>query len=378
MKCPHCSYVSFEYLDTCRKCSKDLTDHKSKFGIDFIEPLAIGVLAHISQADVMESTSITEVDVATATAFDTDDFSVGGDTSDTETAEVGGISLDEVEIDSAPPPIPEEPEISLDITEFEEEEASGEETEEISIDEVESSEAAEEISLDFGELEVAVEEEGLPQEEISLDAGEPEETVAMEEENIDLGALEDDAIETIEGPINPPNENEALLDSSLDATSSDFSLGLGEDFETDTELNLDDLPSLDQDIASTGDETEIDLGEDDLIVDALSEENISIDTLDDDIEVDVSLEDDENSDTSLVQEDLDDKPEIQTPDLEPAEDMDIDLDDALDIDIDDLELGGEKPDNDETITEALDDTSLDLQIGDDDLDLDMDLDLEQK
>ncbi|VAX20241.1 hypothetical protein MNBD_NITROSPINAE01-291 [hydrothermal vent metagenome] len=343
MKCPHCSYVSFEYLDTCRKCSKDLTAHKSKFGIDFIEPIAIGVLAHISQADVMESTSITEVDVATATAFDTDDFSVGGDTSDTETAEVGGISLDEIEIDSAPPPIPEEPEpvveeeapeISLDITEFEVEEASDEE--------------AEEISLDFGDQEEADKEEIAPQEEISLDADdslsfdEPEETVTIEEESLDLGALEDGALETIEGPIDPPTENEAILDSSLEATSSDFSLGLGEDFETDTELNLD--------------------------------------TLDDDMALDVSLEDDTSADILFAEEELDDKPEIQTPDLEPAEDMDIDLDDALDIDLDDLELGGEKSDNDETITEALDDTSLDLQIGDDDLDLDMDieLDMEQK
>lgn len=47
MKCPHCNYVSFEYLDTCRKCSKDLTTHKGQFGIDFLEPVSLGVLTFV-------------------------------------------------------------------------------------------------------------------------------------------------------------------------------------------------------------------------------------------------------------------------------------------------------------------------------------------
>lgn len=47
MKCPHCSYVSFEYLDTCRKCSKDLTAHKGQYGIEFLEPVSLGVLTFV-------------------------------------------------------------------------------------------------------------------------------------------------------------------------------------------------------------------------------------------------------------------------------------------------------------------------------------------
>lgn len=33
MKCPKCNYTSFDYLDTCKKCGKDLTEHKEKFNL---------------------------------------------------------------------------------------------------------------------------------------------------------------------------------------------------------------------------------------------------------------------------------------------------------------------------------------------------------
>ena len=33
MKCPKCGYTSFDYLDECKKCGKDLTEHKEKFNI---------------------------------------------------------------------------------------------------------------------------------------------------------------------------------------------------------------------------------------------------------------------------------------------------------------------------------------------------------
>lgn len=33
MKCPKCGYNSFEYLDNCKKCNIDLTEHKARFGI---------------------------------------------------------------------------------------------------------------------------------------------------------------------------------------------------------------------------------------------------------------------------------------------------------------------------------------------------------
>ena len=47
MKCPYCKYVSFEHLTSCRKCSKDLAAHKHQHGIDFVQPLSLGIVAFL-------------------------------------------------------------------------------------------------------------------------------------------------------------------------------------------------------------------------------------------------------------------------------------------------------------------------------------------
>lgn len=64
MKCPHCSYVSFEYLDTCRKCSKDLTTHKGQFGIEFLEPVSLGILTFVEGRAAASSAVGGALDVA--------------------------------------------------------------------------------------------------------------------------------------------------------------------------------------------------------------------------------------------------------------------------------------------------------------------------
>jgi hypothetical protein len=33
MKCPKCNYTSFDYLDSCKKCDKDLLEHREKYNI---------------------------------------------------------------------------------------------------------------------------------------------------------------------------------------------------------------------------------------------------------------------------------------------------------------------------------------------------------
>ena len=33
MKCPKCGYHSFDHLDSCKKCSQDLAEHKEKFNL---------------------------------------------------------------------------------------------------------------------------------------------------------------------------------------------------------------------------------------------------------------------------------------------------------------------------------------------------------
>lgn len=66
MKCPHCSYVSFEYLDSCRKCSKDLTTHKGQFGIEFLEPVSLGILTFVEGRAAASSAVGGALDVATS------------------------------------------------------------------------------------------------------------------------------------------------------------------------------------------------------------------------------------------------------------------------------------------------------------------------
>lgn len=41
MKCPKCSYVSFDFLDACRKCDVDLVDFKSQIGLVAVKPGAL-------------------------------------------------------------------------------------------------------------------------------------------------------------------------------------------------------------------------------------------------------------------------------------------------------------------------------------------------
>ncbi|HKJ05632.1 MAG TPA: RDD family protein [Geopsychrobacteraceae bacterium] len=36
MRCPKCGFNSFDHLDACKKCGKDLTEHKTRFGIKSI------------------------------------------------------------------------------------------------------------------------------------------------------------------------------------------------------------------------------------------------------------------------------------------------------------------------------------------------------
>ena len=38
MKCPKCKYVTFDYLDTCPKCGKNMSSEKAKLNISGIKP----------------------------------------------------------------------------------------------------------------------------------------------------------------------------------------------------------------------------------------------------------------------------------------------------------------------------------------------------
>ncbi len=62
MKCPKCGYNSFDYLDSCKKCNKDLTEHKTRFNIQSI------LLSEMPAEAV--ATAIKEVATVAETAFD--------------------------------------------------------------------------------------------------------------------------------------------------------------------------------------------------------------------------------------------------------------------------------------------------------------------
>lgn len=70
MKCPKCGYNSFEYYDSCKKCSADLTGFKQTYSITSMvlpleakEKLSAGVLPLEDDAEQMVDTAETHGDI---------------------------------------------------------------------------------------------------------------------------------------------------------------------------------------------------------------------------------------------------------------------------------------------------------------------------
>lgn len=75
MKCPKCGYNSFDYLDSCKKCGKDLGEFKQRFGIkSVLFPGATAVTAANLVADEGLLAAAAS-DLAAATAFGAADVS---------------------------------------------------------------------------------------------------------------------------------------------------------------------------------------------------------------------------------------------------------------------------------------------------------------
>ena len=54
MKCPKCKYVTFDYLDTCPRCGKNMASEKAKYNISGIKPNPPFVLGSLT-GDLDES-----------------------------------------------------------------------------------------------------------------------------------------------------------------------------------------------------------------------------------------------------------------------------------------------------------------------------------
>jgi uncharacterized RDD family membrane protein YckC len=78
MKCPKCGYNSFDYLDSCKKCGKDLVEFKQRFGIkSVLFPGATAIMATDLAEDGDEAS-----DLAAATALGTAEVSAGAKVSE--------------------------------------------------------------------------------------------------------------------------------------------------------------------------------------------------------------------------------------------------------------------------------------------------------
>ncbi len=316
MRCPKCGYVSFEYLDSCKKCSKDLFEFKEKAKISLVEPaqLNLNKLLNAGEAEdtsgaeegedieYNEETSVMEDDSMEVAPSPAEDLLSAIETSDESVLDVEGT---EIEIDES----------GLG------EASTSDETEGLDLT---SDDGGIDFDLPFEEEGALDSTETSNEEAQAVDLGTESEgsldqDMELEIDESDLGD-ESTAVDEVEG-----------LDLTSDDGGIDFSLPMEDEGETDSQEEGEELDiSLDMDTedlesgeegAEQGIELEID-GSD------LGEESIA---MDDTEEIDISVEED-GIDFSLPAED-----KIETDSLEAGEELDI----SLDVDTEDLESGEE-------------------------------------
>ena len=127
MKCPKCGYNSFDYLDSCKKCNKDLTEHKTRFNIQSIllSEMPVDVASEVAEETVAMATATADAvidDFAGSAGDDSDDFGFDfmGDSEDDENLAFDELfeevpSEDEVE-ESLPAPATAEQPLNRNLT----------------------------------------------------------------------------------------------------------------------------------------------------------------------------------------------------------------------------------------------------------------------
>lgn len=78
MRCPKCGYNSFDHLETCKKCNKDLAEHKARFNIQSILLSEMPV----ETASAAEEAVAAAAAVASSSDVTIDDFAGGGPETD--------------------------------------------------------------------------------------------------------------------------------------------------------------------------------------------------------------------------------------------------------------------------------------------------------
>lgn len=327
MRCPKCGYITFDHLETCLKCNKDIsslalatrgtTYHvesppylKFEKNLDDTEPGAGGAVPEEDVLDVVDP-----------------DLDILADTFEDE-----AIAQEEDDASAA------EPEIEIELGE------------DFSFDEPEGAPEAEaepeiEIQFDGDEL-------GLSANDLDTGLGEQEEPAGGEEElTIDFNQFEDaddadDGELSLDGDLSL--DDDLSLDGDLSLDDDDFSMEVPEELAdlSDLEAPDDDMAVLDlaedDDDLSMGLDTpaETDGAPDDLTMD-IEDLNLDLDGLDEELTLDDTGGDDGFGSLSLDDIDLSEtvSESLEGKDSEEVDDMDADLNF-------DLDLGGLKLDDD--------------------------------
>lgn len=286
MKCPHCKFVSFEYLNSCRKCSKDLVAHKSQHGIEFLEPISLGILTFVDTGSVQADS-----DAGDGMSFDTGDVMIdSGDALEDEApSDSSGDTAGEDDFQFA---LGDEAEGGATVEAVAEESAEADVVEISDTDEgvevAKASEESVEVEIDEAAVEVAADDTDMEETGFSLGLGDD---LGDSDDGLDFGS--DDS-----------SDDTGSEEIALDDTSPDEELSVSLDDDTGAESGSDDEISL------TIDEPAGDA--DDLSVEPAQEEKASEGGDNDFEDIELSLDDkdmfgdeDSGSDDDLDLGDLD-------------------------------------------------------------------------
>jgi hypothetical protein len=258
MKCPKCSYISFDFNQVCPKCNKDIAVEQAKLHIPSFRPEAPTLLgALIGEAD----DSSTGVAVDTSTGIDSGEL----DFEDSGTVDSGELSFeDSGALDSGDVGFNDSEDLDMGF------ESEGEPTEGV----VSAFDSAE-LEPSSGDVEIASEESvtdfelGGDETALSMDSGEfPSEAGAA-------SATEPEPV-TEEGELEIDLEDLSLDDSGLgDEIEMDEPVAEAQAADTDLESlasELDDVPELQEAEPAAEEEYALDLD-----AEPLTEEELAID-----------------------------------------------------------------------------------------------------
>lgn len=312
MKCPKCGYISFDYSQTCPKCSKDIAAEQAKLNLPSFRPdtpyLLETLIGERDESDAGIGTgTFTDIEGDTAEFGSGADFDETG-ALDTEEVEFG----DSLEIGETDTSIEsEEGEDALSTFDFEESEPATNESEilfEESVTDFELESEQEGIAMDTGQISEQDLEPGeatIPESEATI----PEAVEQEDELEIDLDdvSLDDfDLSDTLEE--DEPERQEPVIDLDSPALRVEEAPEVAELWadEEESELDLGSPDSEAEEAASAtdlwtdeGEEVELDL--EDLTVDETGqlkveetsegENDLSLDL--DDLDIDLDLDETE-------------------------------------------------------------------------------------